>query len=505
MNQIKTGAIISYIALFLNILIGLLYTPWMINAIGRADYGLYLLAMSVISLFVFDFGLGIAITRFVSKYLAEGKQYMVDRLLGIVFKLYLLGDLIILISLIVIYFFLPSIYQGLTPSEMENFRVVYILAALFSVISFPFIPLNGIIASYEKFIQLKLCDLFHKLIIVVLMTCCLLAGGGLFSLVIVNSIAGIIIIIAKLFVLGKKNIISIQWKYMDKSMLKLVFSFSVWITVIQLSQRCIFNISPSILAALTTSSAITIMGIAITIEGYTFTFGNAINGMFLPRVSRMLVNNRDEIVELMIRVGRIQIYIIGLICLGLICVGREFIQVWLGNGYDEVYTCALFIVLPSFIQLPQEIGSNAIMAEGKVKLLACTYLLMALINIILAYPMTKYLGVLGLCVSIMIAYIARTICMDIIFYRKIGINVFEFFKQSYIKILPSLVVAFLLYILFIRFYSQSGFIGLLVKGFVCLLFYLLSVWFLSMNSYEKNLILNPIRNLIRKINNQIMS
>ena len=48
MNQIRTGAIISYVALFLNIVIGLLYIPWMINTIGKADYGLYTLAMSVI-------------------------------------------------------------------------------------------------------------------------------------------------------------------------------------------------------------------------------------------------------------------------------------------------------------------------------------------------------------------------------------------------------------------------------------------------------------------------
>ena len=107
MNQIRTGAIISYVALFLNIVIGLLYIPWMINTIGKADYGLYTLAMSVISLFVFDFGLGSAITRFVSKFLAEGRQDKVDCLLGMVFKLYLLVDLVILLGLAVIYFFLP--------------------------------------------------------------------------------------------------------------------------------------------------------------------------------------------------------------------------------------------------------------------------------------------------------------------------------------------------------------------------------------------------------------
>ena len=39
-NQLKVGALLSYIALAINIIVGLLYTPWMINSIGKADYGL---------------------------------------------------------------------------------------------------------------------------------------------------------------------------------------------------------------------------------------------------------------------------------------------------------------------------------------------------------------------------------------------------------------------------------------------------------------------------------
>lgn len=433
MNQIKTGAIISYVALFLNIVIGLLYTPWMINTIGKADYGLYTLAMSVISLFVFDFGLGSAITRFVSKYLAEGRQDKVDNLLGLVFKLYLFGDLVILLGLLVLYIFLSDIYQGLTLEEMEKFKVIFIIASMFCVISFPFIPLNGIIISYERFIQLKSCDLIHKCIVVALMTACLLMGGGLFSLVIVNSVAGIIIILFKLAVLGKTRINAIQWRYWDKVVLKSVLSFSVWVTVIQLAQRCIFNIAPSILAAFATSTAITILGIAICLEGYTYSFASAINGMFLPRVSRMVAkNNREEILKLMIRIGRIQIYIIGLMCVGFICVGREFIQIWLGDGYGDVYVCSLLIILPSFLQLPQEIGNTTVVAEGKVKLQAYAFMLMAAINLLLSYPMTKCYGVVGLCGSIMIAYIVRTIMMDYIFYRTLHINIIKFFINSYV-------------------------------------------------------------------------
>lgn len=498
MNQIKLGALISYIALFLNIVIGLLYTPWMINTIGKADYGLYTLAMSVISLFVFDFGLGSAITRFVSKFLAEKRQDKVDSLLGLVFKLYLIGDIIILVSLIIVYFFLPNIYQGLTAEEMERFKVVFIIASLFCVISFPFIPLNGIIISYEKFIQLKSCDLIHKLIVVILMTGCLLMGGRLFALVTVNSIAGIIIIIMKLAILGKTRIKAIQWQYWDKVTLKSVLSFSIWVTVIQLAQRCIFNIAPSILAAFATSSAITILGIAICLEGYTFSFANAINGMFLPRVSRMVANHdNEEILNLMIRIGRVQIYIIGLMCVGFICVGHEFIQVWLGGGYEEVYVCALLIILPSFLQLPQEIGNTTIVAEGKVKLQAYAFIFMAILNLAMAYPLTKHLGVVGLCLSIMISYLARTILMDMIFYRVLHINVFKFFKESYIRILPSLLLAIVLSLAFNHYCTYWGWKGFLIKSLVCVLLYSFSIWFFTMNRDEKEILASPFKKILR--------
>lgn len=497
MNQIKTGAIISYAALFLNIVIGLLYTPWMINTIGKADYGLYTLAMSVISLFVFDFGLGSAITRFVSKYLAENRPDKIDGLLGLVFKLYLIGDIIILSSLAIIYVFLPSLYQGLSPDDMDKFKIVYIIASLFCVISFPFIPLNGIITAYEKFIQLKSCDLLHKVIIVVLMTTCLLMGGGLYALVIVNSIAGIVIIIMKLAILGKTKIMSIRWTYWDKTLLKSILFFSIWITVIQLAQRCIFNIAPSILAIYASSATISILGIAITLEGYTFSFANAINGMFLPRVSRMVTNdNREEILSLMTRIGRIQIYIIGLICVGFICVGQEFITVWLGESYKEVYTCALLIILPSFFQLPQEIGNTTVVAEGKVKLQAFANIIMAGVNLALAFPMTKYYGVSGLCTSIMIAYIVRTVAMDIIFFKVLHINIFTFFKNSYIKILPAIMISIAVTLLAKHFVTIDNWIGFLCKSIICVLVYLSCIWFLAFNKDEKSLIIKSMKQII---------
>lgn len=95
-KQIKLGALISYFAIAFNIVAGLIYTPWMISKIGQSSYGLYTLATSVISMFVMDFGMGAAVTRFLSRYNAMGDKKAVNDFLGLIYKLYLAIDAVIL-------------------------------------------------------------------------------------------------------------------------------------------------------------------------------------------------------------------------------------------------------------------------------------------------------------------------------------------------------------------------------------------------------------------------
>ena len=64
-KQVKIGAILSYLSIALNIITGLIYTPWMISQIGKSQYGLYTLANSLITLFLIDFGLSSATSRYI--------------------------------------------------------------------------------------------------------------------------------------------------------------------------------------------------------------------------------------------------------------------------------------------------------------------------------------------------------------------------------------------------------------------------------------------------------
>ena len=58
MNQLKTGAILSYITIFLTVIIGVMLTPFIIQKLGDAEYGLYTLIGAFVGyISVLDFGL----------------------------------------------------------------------------------------------------------------------------------------------------------------------------------------------------------------------------------------------------------------------------------------------------------------------------------------------------------------------------------------------------------------------------------------------------------------
>ena len=196
-KQIKIGALMSYSAIAFNIVAGLIYTPWMIQQIGKSSYGLYVLVTAFLSYFVMDFGLGQTIARFLAKYRIEGNVEKTNQILGVTTRLYLYINALLFFILLTVYFFISNIFIELQPDEIEKFKVIYIIAGSFSLLSFPFMPLDGVLIAYEKFIVLKLCDIISKVGIIILMVFAILLGYKLYALVAINAVIGILIIVIK--------------------------------------------------------------------------------------------------------------------------------------------------------------------------------------------------------------------------------------------------------------------------------------------------------------------
>ena len=488
-KQITFGALLSYGAIAFNILSGLLYTPWMIKNIGDDQFALYTLALSVINIFLLDFGIGSAVTKFLSNYYARKEYDKANMFMGIVYKVFFAISAVIALCLAVFYFFIDNLYAKLTVEELEVFKRLFIIVAAYSVLSFPFTTFNGTLMANERFIELKACNLGQKILSVALIIVFLLLNLGVYALVLVHAISNAIFILIKYYFIRRKTKQKAYLKAWDKDTAKSLFGYSVWMTVMTIAHRCIFNIMPTVIAAIVGSAEVTMFSLAATLEGYVFTFADAINGMFMPKISRILNNKNSEnnLTSLMSKVGRFHVLTLGLIFIGFLCIGRDFIDVWMGDKYGTVYICALLLIFPSILYVPQQVAKTALLAKNIVKEQAFIYIAMAVVNLALSVLLLNILGVVGAAISVCVSYMIRTIGMNILYKVKLNVNLWSYFKYAYCKWLIAAVITTIAGFIVDMYIPLGGWFGLAVKVVIIVAVYgiMLAILFLNKENISK--------------------
>ena len=489
-KQMKLGAIISYVALGISILTGLLYTPWMKDRIGIENFGLYTLATSLISIFMLDFGLGSAVSRFLSKYRAEGNVDGANDIMGIIYKLYIAIDIVILFVLTGLFFFIEEIYVKLTQAEIEQFKVLYLIVAGFNIVSFPLSPLNGILNAYEKFIQLKTCDLISKIATVVCVVIALTVSSSVVVVVGANVLSSLITIVVK-FVIAKKTVpLKVNFKASGSGLYKSLFSFTVWTTIISIMQRFTHSFAPSILGITASSTEIAIYSPAVTLEGYFYMFAMAINGLFLPRVSKYIADKKeDEILNLMIKVGRYQTIVLGLVFIGFLSVGSQFMVLWMGPEFSKTYICALIILFPTLVSATMQIANTTVIAKNLIKYHAICMIITGVLGLAISYVLALTLGSIGVCVGTAFTALVNTAYNNYIYKKKAGIDIFKFYKKCYLKAIPCYALVFGLSLMILNLINIEGWAGFIVKAVVVAIIYGIVFFTLYMEKEERKRIL----------------
>ena len=428
-QQIKIGALMSYAMIFFNIIAGLLYTPWMIHQIGKSDYGLYILVTTFLNYFVIDFGMYQAINKLLSEYRAKG-QYEKERdIIGVASKIYLILDIFVILALVIVYLLIDSIFANLSEDELQKFKTVYIIAGSFSVLSFPFGFLKGIFQSHEYYVQIKIFEFCQRIGLILLTVILLLCDLGLYALVIAYGLIPFVINVSKAIYLKYKGV-EISKHYWNKNIAKNILSVSSFLLLIVLSNLFTNNISPTLIAAFSSTEEVALFGIAATLSGYTNSFAGAINGLFLPRVTEMYVKGQNkEIDKLTLDVATIQFLVTGFVAIGVLLIGDTFISVWVGNDFHKSYYIAILLIIPTLLTNLQQIESTLLFVSNQLKYESYMEVLTAITSVIVSVMLIPKIGALGAGVGICVGNLLfKFVGMNIIYHNKLCANTLSFVK-----------------------------------------------------------------------------
>lgn len=502
MNQLKAGAILSYISIGLNNVVGLLYIPFMLRMMGQAEYGLYSLVASVVSyLTVLDLGFGNAIVRYTAKFRAEGKQREQYEMFGMFLLLYSFVGLVALLIGGVLYSNVDHLFdRTMTAEELDKVRIMMLLMCVNLAFTFPMSIFGSIITAYEDFVFQKLVNIARIILNPLVMIVMLLMGYRAIGMVVVTTLFNIATLLINCWYCFHKIKIKIYWGKFKWYFLKEVSIYSFWIFLNALMDRIYWSTGQFVLGIYRGAAAISVYAVAIQLQAIYMTFSTAISGVFLPKVTAMVSNGSSEreVSDLFIRTGRIQYIVMAFILTGFILFGRDFVCLWAGSEYEEAYYIALLFFVPLTVPLIQNLGITILQARNQMKFRSLLYIVVALLSLGFSFPLAERYGGIGCAWSTALALTCgNIIVMNIYYYKVIHIEIVRFWKEigkmSWVPLLCGGLAAYIL-----TFFELDAVWKLVGAILIFCIVYVPLFWFWGMNHYERNLLLVPVKKFLQR-------
>lgn len=495
-NQFKLGSVLSYFVIGLNILVGLLYTPYMLRMLGQSEFGLYSIIGSVIAyLSILDFGLGNAIVRYTAKFRSKNKTEEQYELFGMFLFLYSVIGIIVIIPGIYLYnstFFLFG--DTLTSNELKSAEIMILLMIFNLVISFPLSVFGSIITAYEEFVFQKLMQIIRILLNTFLMVIILKYGYKAVGLVIVSTIINVSFLSINFWYCVKELKIKIYFRRIKWDFFKEISFYSFYIFLNIIIDRIYWSTGQLVLGSTSGTASVAVFAIAIQLQTMYLSFSTSISGLFLPKITAMTEGkaSNELVSELFIKIGRIQYIVLAFILTSFIIFGKQFILIWAGEDYKDAYTVTLLFFVPLTIPLIQTLGITILQARNDMKFRSILYIFIAVLSFILQLLAAKKYGIFGVAIAIAGALIiGQVVIMNIYYYRSQAINIPKFWVEiSKMTIFP--LVFGLTTCLIIDISQPATISSLLVSIFIFSIIYIPLCWKTSMNQYEKELISKSI-------------
>lgn len=501
-NQLKAGVVLNYVVIFLNTVVGLLYTPYMLRMMGQSEYGLYSLVASVIAyLTVLDLGFGNAIVRYTAKFRAEKKTEEQYEMFGMFFLLYLVIGIIAFGIGLGLYFNVGTLFgDTMTAVELGRARIMMLLLVANLAFTFPMSIWGSIIQAYEDFVFQKSLNIFRIILNTAVMICLLHFGYKAVAMVVVQTIFNVLTLVVNFIYCRRKLNIHIyfRFKHFHWGFLKEVAIYSFWIFLNAIMDRIYWSTGQFVLGAMVGTAAVAVFAVAIQLEGMYMQFSTAISSVFLPKVTAMVATNRSrkEISDLFIRTGRIQYIVLAYILSGFIIFGRQFIELWAGAGYSDAYIISLLFFIPLTVPLIQNLGITILQARNEMKFRSVLYIIIALVSLWMQIVLTRYFGGTGCAMGVSGALVVgQILIMNVYYRRRQDLDIKTFWKEiSKMSIIP--IVLIFSSMLVIRHFFALDSWGKLILGIAAFSLVYIPLFFrFSMTDEERNLFISMVHKI----------
>ena len=433
-NQVKWGAILSYILIIFNTLYGLFITPYILGCIGEGDYGVYKTISSLTSaLMVLDLGIGGTVMRYVAKFKAAKEDEKIPNFIAmnLVQAAILCG--VIGIAAAGIYTTIDNAYAATFTTDQiakaQDLFIGLIVNMMFHVMEN---VINGVITGHNRFMfgnGVKVVRLLLRILLVIIL---LQFFADSLVIVLIDLGVTIVFLLVEVWYIRKKLGVKIKLTKWEKTLFMESGKYTALMFLTSIAAQVNNNLDNVIIGALSGPAFVTVYSFGLLIFGMFEQLSTSISGVMLPTVTNLLAkeDGMGEVENLVVRTGRIQFMLLGAALTGFFCIGKDFIRIWLGEGFDDVYIITLILMAPALFELCVNVCLSILRAKNMLSFRTVTLFASTILNAVVTVLAVRYWSYIGAALGTAASFIVGSlIVMNIYYYKKLGLNMLRIYRR----------------------------------------------------------------------------
>ena len=356
-NQLKAGVVLGYAGMAVTNIVSLIYTPVMLRFLGKSEYGLYQMVYSVVSyLGLLNFGFNNAYLKFYSGYRKDNAQEEIRKLNGMFLTTFTALAFIAFLCGAFLSFHCGILFSDQGDASLTGTAsVLCMLMTVNLALVFPTGLFEAYASAHEQYIFQKVLNITQSVLNPLLTLPLLMAGYRSVSLIIVQTFLTVCKLAVNVWFCVKRLDMRFGFRRMQVCVMKEITVFSSYIFINMLVDQINWSVDKLVIGKIRGTAAVAVYALASQLNRYYMNLSTAVSSVFLPRVNRIAARQGEdvnrELTDLFCAVGRIQFLILFYILGGFVILGRYFISLWAGEGYEEVYVITLLLICPVVIPL----------------------------------------------------------------------------------------------------------------------------------------------------------
>lgn len=498
-RKLVSGSILRVINLLVGLAVSFFLTPFIIHSLGDRSYGLWVLVGTFIGYYgLLDLGLSNAVGRFISKAIGEKDNKTINEVYNTGFALFLIGGALALGLTLIGAALTPYFVDN--PEELNTFRWVLLILGIHSAIDLPMRVFHGLLYARLRFDSIAYVELLNLLIRTALIVVAIQMGYGLIGLAVATFIANLPCNLLYIF-FAYKNFpgLKLNLRLVSRGVVKLLFSYSFFVFILQVSRQISFQADAFVLTALMSLSAVAHYNIASMLLQHFDVLMGRLMGVLTPYFSQLEgANDTEQMQKTLFFSTKLSVIVSSFIGFGFIVWGGDFIHRWMGQDYLDAYPCLVVLIGGMIFSLWQNPSIALLYGTSKHKFLALVTIIEGFSNLGLSILLVPHYGILGAALGTAVPLLIHKVLIQPIYVCRVSVLPLGDYLRNLGRAALGVCLALMLPYFLAGKFSAPDYLHLLFLAASSFALYLPIVWFLVFNRPERVMLMQMIGGRFRR-------